>query len=115
VGVAGTASPAARFFYHVTTAGNARRIRSQGLLPVMGPRSCKLQEQPAVHLFGERAAAEVAVMNWLGDEVSSRTRLVLLEVAVPLALHRQPDPQMPGVLLVYEPIPAAAVAATYPL
>ena len=56
--------------YHVTTASAIERIRNQGLIPAIGPRSRKAgEDRPWVYLFPDMETAEDAMANWLGDEL----------------------------------------------
>lgn len=65
--------------YHVTLKKNLSSILSEGLKPMIGPRSQKLEQTSAIFLFPSRDHVDDALMNWLGDELEDE-ELVLLEV-----------------------------------
>lgn len=67
--------------YHVTPTQNVRSIMSTGLIPQVGDRSSKVDEQPGIHLFADWDTMEDAVMNWMGDEFED-DELTLLQVMV---------------------------------
>jgi hypothetical protein len=80
-------------FFHVTTLRALSSILSEGLIPLLGPRSSKLMEPtPAVYMFRGRPAMEDAVCGWLGDEFPPDEPLVVLEVEVPPESVPPPSP-----------------------
>ena len=74
-------------YYHITTPSAWEKIQQEGLIPQLGERSKKVNEQsPAVFLFESRAAMEDAYFGWLGDEYEKETKLVILAVKPPKGL-----------------------------
>lgn len=69
--------------YHVTPTANMASIRSAGLVPLMGDRSSKMEDDPAIFLFKSKDDADDAVSNWLGDEFDEDEGLTLLQITVP--------------------------------
>jgi RNA:NAD 2''-phosphotransferase len=68
--------------FHVTTLQSLDSIMETGLLPMIGPRSSKLNEpEPAVYLFPTLDHAADAIANWLGEEFDDEDELVILEIA----------------------------------
>jgi len=72
-----------KVFYHVTTQENYHKIMQHGLVPNVGARSAKLEEQPQIFLFTDKESMEDAVANWLGDEFDEDKELVVLQVSLP--------------------------------
>ena len=104
-------------YYHVTTKTNMQKIKKQGLVPKIGPRSQLAGEVfPYVYLFDNYETMEDAVMNWLGDLFEDDEVLVLCEVRLPKefdkSLFRQgPDSfeilcsiRIPQELITFKPI-----------
>ena len=70
--------------YHVTTLDNLNSIIRNGLVPNIGDRSKKLGEtESRIYFFGSLDDVNDALMNWLLDEFSEDTKLVLLQVKIP--------------------------------
>lgn len=70
--------------YHITPLVNVSSILKDGLHPMIGDRSSKLNElEPAVYLFPDMDAAENAWMNWLGEELEEENEVALLAVELP--------------------------------
>ena len=70
------------FVYHVTPTKNLKSIAKQGLVPTIGDRSSQIAgEKSGIYVFPDRASAEDAVMNWLGDEFDDEP-LTMLKIDV---------------------------------
>ena len=70
------------FVYHVTPTKNLKSIAKQGLVPTIGDRSSQIAgEESGIYVFPDRASAEDAVMNWLGDEFDDEP-LTMLKIDV---------------------------------
>lgn len=69
-------------FYHVTKKENLLSILKKGLLPTIGDRSKKLNEQPAIFLFKSIDELDTALMNWLGDEFDDNEELITLKIDI---------------------------------
>jgi pyrimidine deaminase RibD-like protein len=70
------------FVYHVTPTKNLKSIVKQGLVPTIGDRSSQIAgEKSGIYVFPDRASAEDAVMNWLGDEFDDEP-LTMLKIDV---------------------------------
>lgn len=77
--------------FHVTPTVNIERIKSEGLKPMIGPRSQALGEPiPQVYLFTSREAMEDGVTNWLADEFDEDLSLVVID-ASKLKVEINPD------------------------
>lgn len=71
-------------FFHVTTLRNWKKIQKEGLVPKRGARSCLLGEKgKQIFLFPDVDSTTDALMNWLGELFSERTKLALLEIKIP--------------------------------
>lgn len=69
--------------WHVTPIENVQKILSEGLLPAIGPRSEKVDEEvPMVHLFSTFDDLQDAAWLW-EDEFDEDAQLALFHVAVP--------------------------------
>ena len=70
--------------WHVTPKENQAGIERTGLVPLIGPRSAKMQEPvPAIYMFNERTGMEDALMNWLGEELDEYGQLVTCRIELP--------------------------------
>jgi hypothetical protein len=80
-----------RTFYHVTLSENLGSIMEKGLVPTVGDRSKKLNEQACVFLFPDRDSAEDALSGWLGDQFDEDEDITfaLLEVTLPPEIEVQ--------------------------
>jgi len=93
--------------YHVTPAANLKYVIQAGLTPRIGPRSDAAGEAiPAIFLFPSIEAAEDAVSNWLGEELTEAPlallRITLEQLAV---LHSE----TPWELMTFAPIPPSQI------
>lgn len=70
-------------YFHVTPLANVEAIMSEGLKPMVGDRSKKLNEPEGIFLFKEQDAAEDAVGGWLGNEFGDEVTLALLQIDLP--------------------------------
>lgn len=71
-------------YYHITPYKNIDSIMRQGLVPQIGNRSTKQQEEhPAVFLFNDRVSVEDAIMNWYGDEFDDGTKFAVIQIHLP--------------------------------
>ena len=69
--------------FHVTTADAWERIRIEGLVPQIGPRSEMLGEsEPLVYLFPTLLHVEDALSNWLGESIEDDLKVIVLEVDI---------------------------------
>lgn len=68
-------------YYHVTPARNLAKISKKGLMPAIGERSAKLENNPAIYLFNTLEDVSNALMNWLSDEFDEE-QLALLKVSL---------------------------------
>lgn len=69
--------------YHVTLKRNLKSIMKYGLIPQVGERSAKLNEELGVFLFPSVEDMELALEQWLGDEFDEEEELISLKVFVP--------------------------------
>lgn len=73
-----------QLLYHVTEKKNLTDIKTNGLVPKIGPRSQNAGEtEPKTYLFRHREDMENAVVNWLGDEFDEDESIVALEIQMP--------------------------------
>lgn len=77
-----------RTVFHVTTSTSFASIRSQGLIPAIGPRAAAAKEsEPAIYCFSNRAALEDGMTGWLADafedEGAGSEAWIVLELALP--------------------------------
>lgn len=97
------------FYYHVTPAENVESILEHGLLP-KSPED--LKDRKAVYLFPDKATAEEALMNWLGDRFEDED-LALLKINKDV-LQEQGIKIIPGEvgyeLMSLQPIPPGAIS-----
>jgi hypothetical protein len=70
-------------YYHVTTKSNYNSIVKEGLLPKIGKRSSKIENEPKIFMFSNKDAMMDAVVNWLGDEFEEDEELVVLKITLP--------------------------------
>lgn len=69
--------------YHVTLLKNLDSIKRQGLICQIGQRSQELGEtEKAVYLFPNKAYADDAVANWLGDQFDDNEDLIMLPINI---------------------------------
>lgn len=78
--------------FHVTTADAWERIRTEGLVPQIGPRSEMLGEsEPRVYLFPSLLHVEDALSSWLGESIEDDLAVIVLEVdLMGLPTHHDP-------------------------
>lgn len=70
--------------FHCTPISNMESILKDGLIPQIGPRSKKLDEEAGVFLFASYEACEDALMGWLGSEFEELyAEPIVLKVVVP--------------------------------
>lgn len=70
--------------YHATPISNYESIQKEGLIPQIGERSFKLDEQAGVFLFPNYEDCENALLNWLGEEFEDvEEEVITLEVTLP--------------------------------
>jgi hypothetical protein len=69
--------------YHVTEKSKLESILTYGLIPQVGPRSSKLNEECGIFLFATIEDMETALSSWLGEEFDEDTELVSLIVELP--------------------------------
>jgi hypothetical protein len=97
------------FYYHVTPAENVESILEKGLLP-KSPEDIK--DKKAVYLFPDKATAEEALMNWLGDRFEDED-LALLKIDKSV-LQEQEIKIIPGEVgyevMSLQPIPREAIS-----
>ena len=69
--------------FHVTPKENIKSILKSGLIPKIGYRSQKINEDvPAVYLFTTIEECHNALLNWLGEEFEDVDELLILEVDI---------------------------------
>lgn len=90
-------APVPKTFFHITSKVNLHNIQKQGLKPVIGANSHKInEEEPKVYLFDSRESVVQALTGWLGDEFDEDEELVLLSVPSTAVQNSTPsfdDPQ----------------------
>ena len=97
-------------YYHITTPSAWEKIQQEGLIPQLGERSKKVNEQwPAVFLFESRAAMEDAYFGWLGDEYEKETKLVILAVKPPKGLVLDESVACAGEVRCYNSLPPECI------
>lgn len=70
-----------QMMFHITPSATLPSILTEGLLPLVGPRSALLYEPaPAIYLFPDRASAEDALSSWMGDVFDEDEQFALLEI-----------------------------------
>lgn len=70
-------------YYHVTSKENLSCIMQQGLIPQVGERARKLNEEAGVFLFSSKEDMENGLQNWLSDSFDEDIELVCLKVVLP--------------------------------
>lgn len=69
--------------YHVTTRDKLDSILKHGLIPQIGERSAKLNEDAGVFMFSSVTDMDNALLNWLGEELGDVEDIVSLKVTLP--------------------------------
>lgn len=83
--------PSKKTFFHVTPLQNWKKIQKEGLLPKKGSRSRSLGEKKEqVFLFPDLDTVTDALMNWMGELFSERTKLALLKITLPKSFLVEP-------------------------
>ncbi len=67
--------------FHVTTFKNYKKIKKNGLIPMIGENSKKMKEPiPAIYFFKNLIDVQDALSSWMSDFFPEEDRLIVLEV-----------------------------------
>lgn len=69
--------------FHVTKEENYVSIKKEGLIPLIGENSKKMNENiPAIYFFKNLESVQDALSGWLSDCFSEEEKLIILEVKI---------------------------------